>query len=263
MIRMQPRELPAKALAELMDLQREVDSLPTYPERVSAAVELWPSKRRRKVFDLIEKELGVMCSGPKRCMFCEDNGAYQIEHFRPKSLYPGLVYAWANYLFACGQCNAPKSNRFAIFSAGGAVLEIVRTDNEPESEPSVLLDPRQDEPMDYLWLDLSGTFRFEPIHASGTLGHDRADVTIRWLGLNERDELVVARGNAYDDYLARFERYVTNKRSNADVDTLQRLRRSIERSTHITVWREMQRQHEKIANLRALFEEAPEALGWR
>lgn len=263
MIRMQPRELPAEALAELVELQRELDSLPTYPERVSAAIEQWPSRRRRKVFELVEKVLSDMCPGPRRCMFCEDNGAFQIEHFRPKSLYPGLVYAWVNYLFACGQCNAPKSNRFAIFSVSGEVLELFRTALEPENGPSVLLDPRQDEPMDYLWLDLSDTFRFKPIHTAGTPDYSRADVTLRWLGLNDRDELVEARRNAYGDYLARFERYANRKRSDADPQTLERLRRSIERSTHITVWREMQRQHEKIDELRALFAEAPEALEWR
>ncbi|HEX5753211.1 MAG TPA: hypothetical protein VFZ09_43830 [Archangium sp.] len=262
MIRMQSRELPAETLAELADLQQEIDNHPTYLERVRAALELWPSRRRRKVFDRVEKELGDMCPGLKRCMFCEDNGAYQIEHFRPKALYPKLVYAWANYLFACGQCNGPKSDRFAIFSANGKVLELVRTDSDPESEPSVLLDPRRDEPMDYLWLDLRGTFRFKPIHPEGTPEYDRADLTLDWLGLNERDELVEARRNAYDDYLVRFEKYVAKKRANCDAETLKRLRRSIERSTHITVWREMQRQRQTVDELRALFEEAPEALEW-
>jgi uncharacterized protein (TIGR02646 family) len=263
MIQVKSRELAAEALAELAALQREIDSLPTYPERVTAAVEQWPSRRRRKVFSHVEEILGAMCSGPKRCMFCEDNGAYQIEHFRPKSLYPGLVYAWGNYLFACGQCNGPKSDRFAIFSGSGAVLELARAGSEPESVPSVLLDPRQDEPMGYLWLDLRDTFRFKPVHASGTLGYDRADYTLRWLGLNDRDELVEARRSAYGDYLAHLERYATRKRSGADPEILKQLRRSIERRNHVTVWREMQRQHQTDANLRALFEEVPETLAWR
>ncbi|HZH78037.1 MAG TPA: hypothetical protein VEY88_18560 [Archangium sp.] len=263
MIRVQPLELPTEALAKLMELQRELDSLPTYAQRVSAAIEQWPSRRQRKVFDLVKEVLGKMCSGPGRCMFCEDNGACQIEHFRPKSLYPGLVYAWVNYLFACGQCNAPKSNRFAIFSASGEVLELVRPASEPESGPSVLLDPRQDDPMDYLWLDLSDTFLFKPIHAAGTPDHSRAEVTVRWLGLNDRDELVEARRSAYANYLALFEQYATRKRSNADPQAIERPRKAIERSPHITVWREMQRQQQTRDELRALFAEAPEALKWR
>jgi hypothetical protein len=44
---------------------------------------------------------------------------------------------------------------------------------------------------------------------------------------------------------------------------LKQLRRSIERRNHVTVWREMQRQHQTDANLRALFEEVPETLAWR
>jgi uncharacterized protein (TIGR02646 family) len=263
MIQMQHRELPAEALAELASLQMEITRCPSHLEQVKAAVSLWKNRRHRKVFDLVEKELGAMCPGPKRCMFCEDNGAHQIEHFRPKSLYPGLVYAWSNYLFACGQCNTSKGDRFAIFSSSGVAIALEQTNTPPADGNSVLLDPRQDEPMDYLWLDLRDTFLFEPIHAKGTPAHSRADYTLGWLGLNDRDELLTARRTAYEHYLLRLKDYIFQKRSQATADTLNRLRRSIERLAHTTVWREMQRQHLQIEELRPLFEEAPEALLWK
>ena len=51
-------------------------------------------------------------------MYCEDSVADEVEHFRPKDLYPDVVFAWRNYLYACGQCNGGKNNRFSIVRAG-------------------------------------------------------------------------------------------------------------------------------------------------
>ena len=262
MIQVPSHGLPEDVLAELAGFQQEIDAFLTYPERVKAALDQWPVKRRRVLFERIEAVLGVMCSGPRRCMFCEDNGAYQIEHFRPKTLYPGLVFAWANYLYACGQCNGPKSNPFAVFSEVGTVLVILEPEDEPAPGPPVLLDPRQDDPMAYLWLDLRDTFRFKEIHPEGTAEHSRAKITIDWLGLNERDDLVEARSTAYDDFRARLVEYASKKNAGCTQDVLNRLRGALLRKNHMTVWREMQRQSQLIGELSELFAAVPEALSW-
>jgi hypothetical protein len=34
----------------------------------------------------------------------------EAEHINPKDLYLERVFDWANYLYACGPCNGPKSN---------------------------------------------------------------------------------------------------------------------------------------------------------
>jgi len=262
LIRLSHRDLPADAVLELAALQREVDGMPSYTARVRAAVDEWPVKRRRKVFDAVEEALGAIYSGPRRCMFCEDNGAYQIEHFRPRALYPGLVFAWANFLYACGQCNGSKSARFAVFSDAGAVIVHQQCDAQPADGPPVLLDPRTDDPMQHLQIEIRDTFLFNPLSKKGTREYERAETTIRWLGLNSRDELVEARREAYIDFRARLKEYAQVKRDGGDTATLDRLRRALLRKSHITVWREMQRQQERVDELRSIFQIAPEALRW-
>jgi hypothetical protein len=66
-------------------------------------------------FERIRAVLCEMCFGPRRCVYCEDSASTQIEHVRPKSLYPEATFSWENLLPACSGCNGPKNNRFAIF----------------------------------------------------------------------------------------------------------------------------------------------------
>lgn len=261
MIRVQQGEPSAEVLAELARLQHELDALPTYPQRARAAVDQWRSRRQLSVFRRVEEALAALCSGAGRCMFCEDSAGYQIEHFRPRSLYPGLTYAWVNYLYACGQCNNKKVNRFAIFSASGDVLKLSPSDKEPEHGPAVLIDPRHDDPLDYLELDLKGRPLFVEKHASGTACH-RARYTIDCLGLNTRTQLVGARSVAYQDYVSRLKAYIHDRSRGADAARLEHSRRALQRRGHFAVWREMKRQHRQIEELRILFEEVPEALAW-
>ncbi len=48
-----------------------------------------------------------------KCAYCETNiERWDVEHFRPKSLYPWLAYSWDNLLLACPTCNGHKSNHF-------------------------------------------------------------------------------------------------------------------------------------------------------
>jgi len=48
-----------------------------------------------------------------KCAFCETNiERWDVEHFRPKSLYPHLAFSWDNLLLACPTCNGHKTNHF-------------------------------------------------------------------------------------------------------------------------------------------------------
>ena len=44
------------------------------------------------------------------CAYCEGYTRGEVDHFRPKSKFPHLVYSWANWLFACHDCNRAKSD---------------------------------------------------------------------------------------------------------------------------------------------------------
>ena len=42
------------------------------------------------------------------CAYCEADCKGEVDHFRPKSRFPELVYEWSNWLFACHDCNHAK-----------------------------------------------------------------------------------------------------------------------------------------------------------
>ena len=48
------------------------------------------------------------------CAYCEDKCVGEIEHFRPKSKFPELVYRWSNWLLACSACNLTKRNKWPV-----------------------------------------------------------------------------------------------------------------------------------------------------
>src|SRR5436305_1765091 len=52
------------------------------------------------------------------CAYCQalaSDSRGDIEHFRPKSVYPWLMYDFANYLLGCRVCNSNrKSSRFPL-----------------------------------------------------------------------------------------------------------------------------------------------------
>ena len=89
----------------------------------------------------------------------------------------------------------------------------------------------------------------------------RAQYTIEVLKLN-RDVLLEARREAYGAYRARLLEYRDLRDGGAEDTKLGLLTDAVMSSSHPTVWREMQRQHTHIGELRALFLAVPEAKRW-
>ena len=269
MIHLQDEALPEPISRELSGYQSSIDAILDYAEKVAQAKRQFGLKNtpHSPVFNAVRKTLARMCSGAQRCGYCEDSCADEVEHIRPKDLYPEAVFVWKNYLYACGPCNGPKSNRYAIFSeATGALKELARSKDAPvvapESGLPVLIDPRLENPLDYMELDLLGTFLFNPTKAVGTTDYLRAEYTINVLRLNDRDLLLTAREEAYHSYRARLHEYVRQREGGATAVHLQELIVRLKRMQHPTVWQEMKRQQHLIVELASLFEKIPEALDW-
>ncbi|WP_223758826.1 hypothetical protein [Myxococcus sp. RHSTA-1-4] len=246
-----------------------MDAQPDYTARVARAKDRFAAlnKKGNRTFDSVKATLSMMNSGARRCAYCEDSAADEVEHIRPKTLYPELVFAWTNYLYACGPCNGPKNNHFAVFAEGTGVLtSVARARNAPVVPPisgkAVFIDPRVEDPTEYLSLDLTDTFWFTPRAKLGPVEHARADYTIRVLQLNIRDWLPQARRSAYLDYLAHLKGYVRDKAEGLPRAHLDRLAEDIRARQHPTVWFEMKRQHASMPELTLLFAKAPEALTW-
>lgn len=245
--------------------QDKIDGESDYAKRVELADKEW-GKKSSRLSNGVREILTEMCAGSQRCMYCEDSCADEIEHISPKTFYPEYVFVWENYLYACGQCNGGKNNRFAIFLASGEDHEIPSRKKgdpivQPPSGEPLFLNPFDEDPLVYLALDLTDTFELRPMPGLSPKLHRRADYTCDVLRLN-RGVLKKARREAYDSYRARLREYVEDKRRPAPQIELDKLIHALQHMQHPTVWREMKRQQTRIPKLKELFDLAPEALEW-
>jgi uncharacterized protein (TIGR02646 family) len=265
MIRIRRRSLSAQARTDLADYQTVVDGHATYAARVEAAKHHFGlrNKRSNAAFRTVRATLTQMCHGARRCMYCEDAPADEVEHFRPKDLYPEFVFTWSNYLYACGICNGPKNNKWGILArTGSAVREVARGVGSPIVPPPAgypaLVDPSREDPLKYLFLDLQ-TFVIVPKPGNSPRNLERARYTIDILDLN-KDFLTESRESAFEAYLSHMERARELKTEGGPVPP--RLREAVRRTHHPTVWAEMRRQRASYPQLEQLFAAVPEALDW-
>lgn len=278
MLRIPSRNADPSITAELNSLQAFVGSGVGYSTQVELAKKLWKEKlqtnARKAIFIKIRETLAEMCSGCVRCAYCEDSLADEIEHVLPKSFFPNLAFEWENYLFACGSCNGPKSNRYGIIDRG-VLREVIRTKNGPVVPPPIgvhaLINPRCENPLDFMELDLGGvtqsgvvltpTFQFVVRDDICSEDQVRAEFTISVLGMN-REVIRSARENAFGGFRSRLREYASEVMVQANSDRLDLLRKDILKAPHLTVFSEMIRQNRFIPEINHLFSEAPHVLYW-
>lgn len=83
----------------------------------------------------------IRLSGPgRRCMYCSDSEASDVEHIRPKAVFPNLAMSWENTLWVCTTCNRFKGHRYP-------------PDTEPGAE---ILNPLVDDVWKYFFIDRHG-----------------------------------------------------------------------------------------------------------
>lgn len=266
MLYLKDKPLTEKAASLLQTYQKEVDGKPTFAEKVTTGKELFSRYNRKTnpAFKVVRKHLAEMSGKTVRCNYYEDSKADQVEHFYPKSLYPERCFVWENYCYACSSCNQPKRNRFAIFEEeAGKEIDLggISNASPPPKGQALLLDPRSENPLDYLFLDTIDTFHFVPFDEEEKYAR-RAAYTIEVLGLNSRSYLVGARKGAFLNFEGRLEKYVKNKERGDPADKLKILENSLRTEHHQTVWHEMIRQRGLHSELNELFNRAPEALEW-
>jgi hypothetical protein len=257
-----------ESLKELDGYQGDVDSHATYEVRVSEAARLWKSRSGSKCITILRGVLAGMYPGGKRCMFCEDSRPSDVEHFRPKALYPEWVFAWTNFLFACGICNGAgwKGAKFSVYLADGTTIDVTRGKKDsvcppPQGEP-LLINPRDEDPLDFIGLDLNTGRFYEREKNTTSMKYMRATFTIGLLGLNERDDLVGARTSVFEANLSMLRDIVCMRSAWEPEDAVQRKRNAILKLGHRVVWEEMKRSRMQRADLREIFTQIPEALAW-
>ena len=179
MLRLPSRTFSAADEAHLLTRQNLVNAEATHELQAKKAASMWDSKTSstpaRTHFTSIKAVLLTMCVGIEICSYCENNEATDIEHIFPKKLYPGKTFKSSNYLLACGKCNTHhKKDKFSIFVPSGSNNDTDITCpkgvyNRPQNQDALFLNPRIENPMRLMMLDLVGrTFMFVPIAAAGT-----------------------------------------------------------------------------------------------
>lgn len=141
------------------------------------------------------------------CMYCSSNESAQVEHFRPKAVFPKQIFEYANYLWVCGHCNQHKSDDFPPDTQAGAQI----------------LNPFDDNVWEHLDLDTLGALI--PKAIPNTLEVDpRGESTIRIIKL-DRKKLQQKRMERFMEYKERAERDIKDYQEGRL--TLEKLRENI------------------------------------
>lgn len=125
----------------------------------------------------------------------------------------------------------------------------------------LLIDPRREDPLALLWLDLS-TFLFVPAPGLSSRDVQRVEYTRGLLGLNTRAALVRARRGAFGHFADHLRCYLAERAADPAAASLAERAARVRKMSHATVWEEMKRQRASHPALAQLFAQAPEALGW-
>ena len=267
MISVSGTQLDHATSAGLQQLQSGIDGLLDYETQVARAKASWDQKPTA-LFGRLKDTLAAMCSGNRRCVYCEDSLADEIEHMRPKDLFPEQAYVWDNYVLACGPCNGPKNNRFAVLAPDDALVDITRKRGAAVQRPVTgryaLIDPRVENPLDLLWLDFR-TWRYVAnTEDENSVLAKRASYTIDVLGLNKRDDLVRGRKAAFSNFQSRLESWIEH-RVNWSEERKTSFIEDVRMERFRGVWARMKRHRQDVpvlVEIGAMFDVAPEALEW-
>lgn len=265
MIRLPNINLPTTPDDKLKDYQADVDGKTTYAEKVAEGKRLFSSRNTRSnaTFRAVRQKLTEMCAGAQRCVYCEDSVGDEVEHIKPKDLYPEAVFRWDNYVYACGRCNGHKSNKFAVIDDDEELIVVTRprgaTVDPPAPGQSAFVNPREEDALTLFEVDLVDTFMILPAFDLEASALQRAEFTIETLDLN-RDVLIEARRNAFSGYRARLFEYGMRKVLG---DDLSAFRAEFLSSAHPTIWEEIKRQGAGLGqNIPGLLDANPEVMGW-
>jgi uncharacterized protein (TIGR02646 family) len=290
MLRLTSKPLPRAAQQHLDALQAQINAVATgWAGQASEAQRLWEAKNKNH-FATIRHTLTGMAIGEGICHYCEQSEGYDIEHIQPKSHFPAQAFVWENYLLACPKCNqVDKLDKACVFDPAGSNHSIKLTRSAaPPTQDFALLNPRIENPMDYMALDFR-TFLFKARISHVALGSRdfcKVENTVEILKLNDRRVLVENRKKAFGHFKRLLREYVGVKQAQsfAEIDdatsgdpllntsmpfadeqarVLDGLKNSILTSVHLTVWREMVRQRGALPlPIQNLFAQAPEVLTW-
>lgn len=251
--------LSSSTMNDLATKQAQINALATRADRYKLAISLFSAKSN-DAFREVKQILGQMSPPGKACFYCERDRYRDIEHVRPKRHFPEYCFDWQNYVYACTICNQGfKSDKYAVFDEDNKVIEFDRS--LPITDPvpiglHVLIDPRSENPLDFLQLDLH-TGRFIPIGDS--VQKKRGEYTRDLFELNE-SSLATIRKAAFQNFVHYLTMLKAAKLEN-DLLASTNILAEIRKLNHPTVLVEMRRQSNHYQLLEDLFSYSPDDIG--
>jgi 5-methylcytosine-specific restriction endonuclease McrA len=116
-------------------LQQETDHIVDAQDKKAEAAKRYGRARKARWFHPVITALGKLAGPGERCMLCSGNEPSQVEHFRPKAIFPELALTWENLLWVCGICNSAKGDRF------------------PTGPDQTIINPLEENVWDYFFID--------------------------------------------------------------------------------------------------------------
>lgn len=101
--------LPEEVVSRLSELS---DAIAKSTDPQQEADDRYKAARGLAWFRSIAESLARQSGPGQRCMYCGGSESTQVEHYRPKAVYPKVAFSWTNFLWVCGGCNQSKGNRF-------------------------------------------------------------------------------------------------------------------------------------------------------
>ena len=170
--------LPAPVAARLAT---ETAAIKSHVNSKTEAERRFNNARKTKWFKPIVDKLAELSGSGQRCMFCSGSEASDVEHYRPKAVFPHLAMTWENYLWSCTPCNRSKSNRFP-----------------PHTEPGeTFVNPLDEDVWEFFFIDEFGILTPCYDSKAGSL-NQRAVTTRDFLDLN-REAVQESRKIRLDD----------------------------------------------------------------
>ena len=121
--------LPDKVQKQLATKTKLILEIPPGEERKKQAEKVYEAARKSKWFQPVVENLRKLCGEGELCMYCSSNEPSQVEHYRPKSVFPERALEYENYLWACDICNRAKSDRFPPDTEAGESILNPMEDN--------------------------------------------------------------------------------------------------------------------------------------
>lgn len=159
-----PKPLPKQLQTKL---SAATYSIVNSQDQKAEADRIYSNARKTAWFKPVVDTLKALSGPGQRCMFCSGSEASDVEHYKPKAVFPELAMTWENYLWSCTPCNRNKTNRFP-----------------PDTEPGGrFVNPLREDVWKFFFIDDYGFLT--PVHDIATnTQNKRAVTTENFLGLN-------------------------------------------------------------------------------